>query len=173
MSMKVYMCCLQEFVLHCHLYTYLFFISLILSPTSLTILFYYHILLSISSQLSLGSFWLQPYYFWCSLKAYIYDLPFQYLLSFTFNWYYSKLHFQDWQVLFPHKNVLFSLQKGYTFMAEARTGDQSLAAGRWRLRLISSHSPLPFLSREAVNNIYSTKEIKDYYVPNDKCVMFR
>ncbi|XP_021246615.1 androglobin isoform X2 [Numida meleagris] len=64
-------------------------------------------------------------------------------------------------------------KKGYTFMAEARTGDQSLAAGRWRLRLISSHSPLPFLSREAVNNIYSTKEIKEYYVPNDKCVMFR
>ncbi|XP_065587886.1 androglobin [Cyrtonyx montezumae] len=64
-------------------------------------------------------------------------------------------------------------KKGYTFMAEARTGDQALAAGRWRLRLISSHSPLPFLSREAVNNIYSTKEIKEYYIPNDKCVMFR
>ncbi|XP_072187407.1 androglobin isoform X2 [Excalfactoria chinensis] len=64
-------------------------------------------------------------------------------------------------------------KKGYTFMAEACTGDQALASGRWRLRLISSHSPLPFLSREAVNNIYSTKEIKDYYIPNDKCVMFR
>uniref|UniRef100_A0A669P8W9 Androglobin n=1 Tax=Phasianus colchicus TaxID=9054 RepID=A0A669P8W9_PHACC len=64
-------------------------------------------------------------------------------------------------------------KKGYTFMAEARTGDQSLTAGRWRLRLISSHSPLPFLSREAVNNVYSTKEIKEYYIPNDKCVMFR
>ncbi|OXB71393.1 UNVERIFIED_CONTAM: hypothetical protein H355_010722, partial [Colinus virginianus] len=64
-------------------------------------------------------------------------------------------------------------KKGYTFMAEARTGDKALAAGRWRLRLISSRSPLPFLSREAVNNIYSTKEIKEYYIPNDKCVMFR
>ncbi|OXB67298.1 hypothetical protein ASZ78_010722 [Callipepla squamata] len=64
-------------------------------------------------------------------------------------------------------------KKGYTFMAEAHTGDQALAAGRWRLRLISSRSPLPFLSREAVNNIYSTKEIKEYYIPNDKCVMFR
>lgn len=36
-------------------------------------------------------------------------------------------------------------------MAEARTGDLSMAAGRWRLRLIGSHSPLPFLSREAVS----------------------
>ncbi|XP_052526834.1 androglobin isoform X1 [Tympanuchus pallidicinctus] len=64
-------------------------------------------------------------------------------------------------------------KKGYTFMAEAHTGNQSLTAGRWRLRLISSHSPLPFLSREAVNNVYSTKEITEYYIPNDKCVMFR
>ncbi|KFV66032.1 Androglobin, partial [Dryobates pubescens] len=64
-------------------------------------------------------------------------------------------------------------KKGYTFMAEAHTGDLSLAAGRWRLRLIGSHSPLPFLSREAVNNVYSTKEIKEYYIPNDKHVMFR
>ncbi|NXL94436.1 ADGB protein, partial [Alectura lathami] len=64
-------------------------------------------------------------------------------------------------------------KKGYTFMAEAHTGDLSLAAGRWSLRLISSHSPLPFLSRETVNNNYSTKEIKEYYIPNDKHVMFR
>ncbi|KFP33947.1 Androglobin, partial [Colius striatus] len=64
-------------------------------------------------------------------------------------------------------------KKGYIFMAEARTGDLPLAAGRWRLRLIGSHSPLPFLSREAVNNVYSTKEIKEYYIPNDKHVMFR
>ncbi|NXD87185.1 ADGB protein, partial [Halcyon senegalensis] len=64
-------------------------------------------------------------------------------------------------------------KKGYTFMAEARTGDLPVAGGRWRLRLISSHSPLPFLSREAVNNAYFTKEIKDYYIPNDKHIMFR
>ncbi|NXC48453.1 ADGB protein, partial [Penelope pileata] len=64
-------------------------------------------------------------------------------------------------------------KKGYTFMAEARTGDLSLAAGKWKLRLISSHSPLPFLSRETVNDIYSTKEIKEYYLPNDKYIMFR
>ncbi|NXN18165.1 ADGB protein, partial [Indicator maculatus] len=71
----------------------------------------------------------------------------------------------------PH--VYTKNKKGYTFMAEAHTGDLPLAAGRWRLRLIGSHSPLPFLSREAVNNVYSTREIKDYYIPDDKHVMFR
>ena len=58
-------------------------------------------------------------------------------------------------------------------MAEAHTGDLPVAAGRWKLRLIGSYSPLPFLSREAVNNVYSTKEIKEYYIPNDRHVMFR
>ncbi|NWS74450.1 ADGB protein, partial [Crotophaga sulcirostris] len=67
-----------------------------------------------------------------------------------------------------HKN-----KKGYTFMVEACTDDFPVAAGRWRLRLMGSHSPLPILAREAVYNVYSTKEIKDYYIPNDKHVMFR
>ncbi|NXX11013.1 ADGB protein, partial [Podargus strigoides] len=61
----------------------------------------------------------------------------------------------------------------YTFMAEARTGNLPVAPGRWRLRLMCSHRPLPFLSREAVNNVYYTKEIKDYYIPNNTHVMFR
>ncbi|XP_056200360.1 androglobin [Falco biarmicus] len=64
-------------------------------------------------------------------------------------------------------------KKGYTFMAEARTGDLPVAAGKWRLRLIGSHNLLPFLSRQAVNNVYSTKEIREYYIPNEKHVMFR
>ncbi|KFO69717.1 Androglobin, partial [Cuculus canorus] len=64
-------------------------------------------------------------------------------------------------------------KKGYTFMAEARTDDIPVTAGRWRLRLIGSCSPLPVLAREAVYNVYSTKEIKEYYIPNDKNVMFR
>ncbi|XP_009693550.1 PREDICTED: androglobin [Cariama cristata] len=64
-------------------------------------------------------------------------------------------------------------KKGYTFMAEAHTGDLPMATGRWMLRLIGSHSPLPFLSREAINNVFSTKEIKEYYIPNNKHVMFR
>ncbi|NXP49760.1 ADGB protein, partial [Heliornis fulica] len=67
-----------------------------------------------------------------------------------------------------HKN-----KKGYTFMAEAWTGDLPVAAGRWKLRLITTCSPLPFLSREAVNNVYSTKEIRGYYIPNEKHVIFR
>ncbi|XP_067398314.1 androglobin isoform X2 [Emydura macquarii macquarii] len=71
----------------------------------------------------------------------------------------------------PH--VYTKNKKGYTFMAEAHTGDLPVAAGKWRLRLIGSHNPLPVLSRDAVNNSYSTKEIKDYYIPNDKHIVFR
>ncbi|NXW18540.1 ADGB protein, partial [Circaetus pectoralis] len=92
-----------------------------------------------------------------------------------------RLHVVDNDTLEEMPYVFFKVaprvypknKKGYTFMAEARTGDLPVAAGRWRLRLIGSHSPLPFLSREAVNNVYSTKEIKEYYIPNDKHVMFR
>ncbi|NXW29361.1 ADGB protein, partial [Phaetusa simplex] len=92
-----------------------------------------------------------------------------------------RLHVVDNDTLEEMPYVFFKVaprvypknKKGYTFMAEACTGDQPVAAGRWRLRLISSHSPLPFLAREAVNNVYSTKEIKEYYIPNDKHVMFR
>ncbi|NXI56282.1 ADGB protein, partial [Chloroceryle aenea] len=92
-----------------------------------------------------------------------------------------KLHVVDNDTLEEMPHTFFKVaprvytknKKGYTFMAEAHTGDLPVAAGRWKLRLISSHSPLPFLSREAVNNAYSTKEIKDYYIPNDKHVMFR
>ncbi|NWZ19881.1 ADGB protein, partial [Asarcornis scutulata] len=92
-----------------------------------------------------------------------------------------RLHVVDNDTLEEMPHVFFKVtpqvypknKKGYTFMAEAHTGDLSVAAGRWRLRLIGSHSPLPFLSREAVNNIFSTKEIKEYYIPNDKHVMFR
>ncbi|NXH78030.1 ADGB protein, partial [Hydrobates tethys] len=92
-----------------------------------------------------------------------------------------RLHVVDNDTLEEMPHVFFKVaprvypknKKGYTFMAEGRTGDLPVAAGRWRLRLIGSHSPLPFLSREAVNNVYSTKEIKEYYIPNDRHVMFR
>nr|XP_009930417.1 PREDICTED: androglobin [Opisthocomus hoazin] len=92
-----------------------------------------------------------------------------------------RLHVVDNDTLEEMPHVFFKVaphiypknKKGYTFMAEAHTGDLPVEAGRWRLRLIGSHSPLPFLSREAVNNVYSTKEIKEYYIPNDKHVMFR
>ncbi|NXA27537.1 ADGB protein, partial [Ibidorhyncha struthersii] len=92
-----------------------------------------------------------------------------------------RLHVVDNDTLEEMPHVFFKVaprvylknKKGYTFMAEACTGDLPVAGGRWRLRLIGSHSPLPFLSREAVNNVYCTKEIKEYYIPNDKHVMFR
>ncbi|KAK2531414.1 Adgb [Columba guinea] len=92
-----------------------------------------------------------------------------------------RLHVVDNDTLEEMPHVFFKVaphvypknKKGYTFMAEARTGDSPVPAGRWRLRLIGSHSPLPFLSREAVNNVYTTKEIKEYYLPNDKHVMLR
>ncbi|NWY49386.1 ADGB protein, partial [Chionis minor] len=92
-----------------------------------------------------------------------------------------RLHVIDNDTLEEMPHVFFKVapcvypknKKGYTFMAEACTGDLPVAAGRWRLRLMGSHSPLPFLSREAVNNVYSTKEIREYYIPNDKHVMFR
>ncbi|XP_051471014.1 androglobin [Apus apus] len=94
---------------------------------------------------------------------------------------YCRLHVVDNDTLEEMPNVFFKVaphvyrknKEGYTFMAEAGTREHPAAAGRWRLRLIGSHRPLPFLSREAVNNVYSTKEIKEYYVPNDKHVMFR
>ncbi|XP_054857553.1 androglobin isoform X2 [Eublepharis macularius] len=64
-------------------------------------------------------------------------------------------------------------KKGYTFMAEVQTGDSPVTAGKWKLRLIGSYMPLPILVRDAVNNVYSIKEVKDYYVPNDKHIIFR
>ncbi|KAL4233261.1 hypothetical protein ACF0H5_007945 [Mactra antiquata] len=64
-------------------------------------------------------------------------------------------------------------RKGYTFVAEARTTDQSLQAGLWRMRMIGSLSPLPAPSRAEVNSSFVTKEIRDYYIPNSKNVIFR
>ncbi|XP_041108296.1 androglobin isoform X2 [Polyodon spathula] len=62
---------------------------------------------------------------------------------------------------------------GYTFMAEAHTGDLLLPAGKWKLLLIGSYNPLPVLGRETVNNNFSIKEVKDYFLPNDKNLICR
>ena len=48
-----------------------------------------------------------------------------------------------------------------------------MPAGRWRMRLIGSHLPLPTPARGEVNSNFFTREIKDYYVPNDKNILFR
>ncbi|XP_069810886.1 androglobin [Dendropsophus ebraccatus] len=63
--------------------------------------------------------------------------------------------------------------KGYTFIAEAHAGEFSVASGKWRLRLIGACNPLPSLSRDTVNNAFSMKEIRDYYIPNKKEIIFR
>ncbi|XP_044146626.1 androglobin isoform X3 [Bufo gargarizans] len=63
--------------------------------------------------------------------------------------------------------------KGYTFLAEAHAGEFSVACGKWRLRLIGACNPLPAISRDTVNNAFSMKEIRDYYIPNKKEIIFR
>ncbi|MGH0171138.1 UNVERIFIED_CONTAM: hypothetical protein FKN15_060638 [Acipenser sinensis] len=53
---------------------------------------------------------------------------------------------------------------GYTFVAEAHSGDLLLPAGKWKLRLIGSYNPLPVLGRETVNNNFSIKEMHKYVI---------
>ncbi|KAL1770489.1 androglobin isoform X1 [Sigmodon hispidus] len=64
-------------------------------------------------------------------------------------------------------------KKGYTFVAEAYTGDAYVSSARWKLRLIGSYNPLPFLTRESPCSTFTMKEIRDYYIPNDKKILFR
>ncbi|ETE72859.1 Calpain-7-like protein, partial [Ophiophagus hannah] len=82
---------------------------------------------------------------------------------------WTKTTFADYTVTYGDQQS----NKGYTFMAEIQTGESPVPAGKVRLRLISSYIPLPFLSREAVNNMFAVKEVKDYYLPNDKHIIFR
>lgn len=58
-------------------------------------------------------------------------------------------------------------------MAEAYTGDAYVSASRWKLRLIGSYNPLPSLSRDFPCSTFAIKEIRDYYIPNDKKIVFR
>uniref|UniRef100_A0A8D1PM22 Calpain catalytic domain-containing protein n=1 Tax=Sus scrofa TaxID=9823 RepID=A0A8D1PM22_PIG len=64
-------------------------------------------------------------------------------------------------------------KKGYTFVAEAYTSDLYVSSARWKLRLIGSYHPLPCLSRDPPCNTFAIKEIRDYYIPNDKKLVFR
>ncbi|XP_048456882.1 androglobin [Rhincodon typus] len=63
-------------------------------------------------------------------------------------------------------------KNGYTFTAEAQTGSFPVPSGKCRLRLIGSRYPLPVLANETVNSSFSMKEIKSYYIPNDKNIIF-
>ncbi|KAM5165226.1 androglobin [Mantella aurantiaca] len=71
----------------------------------------------------------------------------------------------------PH--IYTKNKKGYTFMAEAHIGEFALSSGKWRLRLIGACRPLPSLSRDSANNAFSTREIRDYYIPQNKDLIFR
>ncbi|XP_064627067.1 androglobin-like isoform X5 [Lineus longissimus] len=62
---------------------------------------------------------------------------------------------------------------GYTFVAEARTSDLPLPNGKWRMRLIGSLSPLPAPLKNDVTSSFHMREIRDYFVPNNKNVIFR
>uniref|UniRef100_A0A0B7A8R0 Globin n=2 Tax=Arion vulgaris TaxID=1028688 RepID=A0A0B7A8R0_9EUPU len=64
-------------------------------------------------------------------------------------------------------------KKGFSFVAEARTLEYPLASGNWRLRLIGSLSSLPTPRTHEVCCNFVTKEIRDYYVPNSKNIIFR
>ncbi|KAM8945513.1 androglobin [Pelodytes ibericus] len=71
----------------------------------------------------------------------------------------------------PH--IYTKNKKGYTFTAEAHSGEYVVASGKWRLRLIGACNPLPVLSSETVNNSFFLREIRDHYIPNNKDLLFR
>ncbi|KAF5926438.1 hypothetical protein HPG69_013743, partial [Diceros bicornis minor] len=64
-------------------------------------------------------------------------------------------------------------KKGYTFVAEAYTGNSAVPSSRWKLRLMGPYHPLPCLSRDSPCNTFTINEIRNYYVPNDKKILFR
>ncbi len=67
------------------------------------------------------------------------------------------------------------MQKGFTILAEARILDQGCPAGRWRLRLIGSSPSLiaPKASKTEISSVFNTKELRDYYVPNENKIILR
>ncbi|CAG2214037.1 Androglobin [Mytilus edulis] len=80
------------------------------------------------------------------------------------------------QKVAPH--VYKKNKKGYTFVATARTTDQGIPSGRWRMRMIGSLSPLPKPdpsnpSKSELNSNFRCIEEKDYYIPNPKNVILR
>lgn len=64
-------------------------------------------------------------------------------------------------------------QDGYTFVAEVQIGDTPVIGGKWRMRLIGCREPLPQLARETPSNNFSVKELKGYYIPNQKDIICR
>lgn len=66
-----------------------------------------------------------------------------------------------------------NLQFGYTFFAEGVSLDQPLSSGRFRLRLLTSYTRLPEPRGDQITSSFTTKEIKDYYIPNKQNVICR
>ncbi|XP_026174868.1 androglobin isoform X2 [Mastacembelus armatus] len=62
---------------------------------------------------------------------------------------------------------------GYTFVADANTSESPPPGSKWRMRLIGSREPLPKLSHETPLSVFSVKEFRDYYIPNDKHLICR
>lgn len=62
-------------------------------------------------------------------------------------------------------------------MAECRTTEMPINAGRWRLRLIGSSAPLIKLrepsNRAEIVSSFEIAEARDYYVPNNSNVIMR
>lgn len=64
-------------------------------------------------------------------------------------------------------------------MAEARSLDNPVVGNKWKMRLIGSMEKLPTPrtrpgnTEPAVQSSFSTKEIRDYYLPQENCVMLR
>lgn len=60
-------------------------------------------------------------------------------------------------------------------MAETRAGEQPSGPGKWRLRLIGSSPMLltPKNSKTDINSNFQLKELRDYYVPNEKKIILR
>ena len=71
-------------------------------------------------------------------------------------------------------SVCFLFQHGYTFVAEGRSLNAAVPAGKFRLRMIGDidQSMMPFKGG-SINTNFTTKEIRDYYVPNRNNAVFR
>lgn len=64
-------------------------------------------------------------------------------------------------------------KRGYTMVAEARTLDQPLVGGKWRLRIIGSTNNLPTPTNANLTAAFAVKDIRDYYIPNNQNILFR
>ena len=72
----------------------------------------------------------------------------------------------------PH--IYLPNRHGYTFVAEGRSGDEPIAEGKCRLRLIGSEESLLIpKSKGTVNCEFYTKLLKEYYLPNKQYQFFR